>query len=88
MSYSVTIDVFRENYLRVITEAFQCLSDSVMCFATGDKTRAIGIKTKVEQLLDVLASAPHEDPFIEMKVTLGKLKDQLTDFINLNLDGN
>ena len=82
MSYSITIDVFRENYVRVITEAFKCLSDTVVCFTNGDKTRAIGIKTKVDQLLEVLASAPESSPFIEMRTTLGRLKDQLTDFID------
>ena len=82
MSYSVTIDVFRESYLRVVTEAFNCLSDTVVCFTNGDKTRAIGIKTKVDQLLEVLVSAPDSSPFIEMRTTLGRLKDQLTDFIN------
>ena len=83
MSYSVTIDVFRENYIRVITEAFKCLSETVVCFTEGDKTRAVEIKAKVNQLLEVLASAPDVNPFIEMRVTLNRLKDQLTDFINL-----
>ena len=82
MSYSVTIDVFRENYIRVITEAFKCLSETVVCFTNGDKTRAIGIKTKVDELLEVLASAPESNPFIEIRTTLNRLKDQLTDFIN------
>ena len=84
MSYSVTIDVFRENYLRNIREAFECLSSAVTSIATNDKPRAISVRTKIVQLLEVLATVPEESPFIEMKVTLNRLKDQLTDFINLN----
>ena len=84
MSYSVTIDVFRENYLRVITEAFKCLSSAVSSLATSDKPRAILVRTKINQLLDVLTTVPDESPFIEMKATLNRLKDQLTDFINLD----
>ena len=82
MSYSVTIDVFRENYLRVISEAFKCLGGAVSSLADNDKPRAIRIRTKIDQLLDVLTTVPEESPFIEMKATLNRLKDQLTDFIN------
>ena len=84
MSYSVTIDVFRENYLRVITEAFKCLSGAVSSLATNDKPRAIGVREKINQLLDVLTTVPEESPFVEMKVTLNRLRDQLTDFIDSN----
>ena len=84
MSYSITIDVFRENYLRNIKEAFECLSGAVTSIATNDKPRAIAVRVKIVQLLEILATVPEESPFIEMKVTLSRLKDQLTDFINLN----
>ena len=84
MSYAVTLDVFRENYLRVITEAFRCLSEAVQSLLTSDKRRAIAIRVKIEELLVVLNTVPDVSPFIEMKVTLNQLKDQLTDFIDSN----
>ena len=84
MSYSVTIDVFRENYLRNIKEAFDCLSGALTSIATNDKPRATAVREKIIQLLEILTTVPEESPFIAMKVTLNQLKDQLTDFINLN----
>ena len=84
MSYSVTIDVFRENYLRIIKEAFDCLSGALTSISTNDKPRAIAVREKIIQLLEILTTVPEESPFIAMKVTLNQLKDQLTDFINLN----
>ena len=78
MSYSITIDVFRENYIEVVTEAFRCL-------ATNDKPKAVRVRARVNQLLEILAPTSDSRPFNEMKVTLIRLKDQLTDLIDLDI---
>ena len=52
MSYSVTIDVFRENYLRIIKEAFDCLSGALTSISTNDKPRATAVREKIIQLLE------------------------------------
>ena len=78
MSYSITIDVLRENYIEVITEAFRCLCQN-------DKPSAVIVLTRVNQWLEILAPATEARQLIEMKDMLRQLKNQLTDLINLDI---
>ena len=78
MSYSITIDVLRENYIEVLTEAFSCL-------CRNDKPRAIIILPRVNQLLEILTPATEARQLTDMKDTLRRLRDQLTDLINLDI---
>ena len=82
MSSADNIEVSKDTYLKLIKETLECLDETVHSLAVGDKTRAIAIRTKIEQVLNVLTTVPHDRLFISARNTLTNLKDQLTSYID------
>ena len=78
----MNIDSFRDTYLELIQETLECLNETVHSLAMGDKTHAIAVRTKIEQVLSVLTTVPQDRLFICMGDTLINLKDQLTGYID------
>ena len=82
MSSADSTDVFRDTYLKLIQETLECLNETVNSLAMGNKTQAIAVRTKIEQVLNVLTTVPQDRLFICMGNTLINLKDQLTGYID------
>ena len=82
MSSADNIDVSRDTCLKLIQETLECLNGTVNSLAMGNKTQAIDVRTKIEQVLDVLTTVPQDRLFIGMGDMLINLKDQLTGYID------
>ena len=82
MNDSVTAEAFIENYVKVLTETFKGLTDSLAILTIGhDKLTAI--RTKIELILAVISAGPLESPYQEIQATLNTLKEQLVLVENL-----
>ena len=75
MDESATTRAFSDN-IKVITEIFKCLNDSIEVLTIGqDKLAAI--RAKIEQILAVIEDGVVESPYREIQITLNTLKRQL-----------
>lgn len=75
MDESATTRAFSDN-IKVITEIFKCLDDSMAVLTMGqDKLAAI--RAKIEHILAVIEDGVAESPYQEIQITLNTLKRQL-----------